>query len=265
MRLNANNSQHSTETCSRCTNPSPCDVAKKHSQIPLYSPRTPQLRPHLKQRHCCSGTIIALHHNTAVAHAQPRHTNTSTSGVEHERTSGPGASRPSARRHRFATSSASANYNLRNGKQYSASHKKTSTPHLGYTKSQHTTYVHNPPPQNSLEVSFYFLSGSEYLLRIALYRENLENSSASLITFRPRATDLLISSSEESSAFLCRASRTFSLNQASPDGCRRAASTALLQKFLTKGCIPERIRRQVLLLCDRAVAVKRKERNGGGG
>lgn len=142
---------------------------------------------------------------------------------------------------------------------------KTTTPHLEYTKSQHTMYVHNPPPQNSLEVSFYFLSGSEYLLRIALYRENLENSSASLITFRPRATDLLISSSEESSAFLCRASRTFSLNQASPDGCWRAASTALLQKFLTKGCIPERIRRQVLLLCDRAVAVKRKERNGGGG
>lgn len=85
-----------------------------------------------------------------------------------------------------------------------------------------------------------YLSGSEYLLRMALYRENLENSSESLTTCRPRATALLMSSSEESSAFFRRDSRTCSLNHASPDGCRRAARINLLQRFLTKGCISER-------------------------
>ncbi len=74
----------------------------------------------------------------------------------------------------------------------------------------------------------------QYLLRKALYRENLANSSDSLTTWRPRATALLMSSSEERAAFLCRPSLTLSLNQASPEGCRRAARMNLLQRFLSR-------------------------------
>lgn len=100
-----------------------------------------------------------------------------------------------------------------------------------------------------------YFSGSEYLLRKALYRANLENSSESLTTLRPRATALLMSSSEESRAFICRASRTFPLNQASPDGCRRAVRINLLQRFLTKGCIPGALRRQLLVLLSAATEI----------
>lgn len=64
----------------------------------------------------------------------------------------------------------------------------------------------------------YFVFGLEYLLRMALNRENLEKSSDSLTARRPRATALLISSSDERSALRCSASLALSLNQASPEG-----------------------------------------------